>query len=257
MELTTEFFLSADLGILLLLFVLGVLAFILSTISGGGGALVLVPALNALLGVSQTAPILNVGTLLGRPSRLILFWKYIHWKLCFYYIPAAIAGAWLGAWAFSSLKVEWLQIAVGVFLISTLWQYKFGQKERSFKVNLWFFIPLGVVVSVLGTIIGALGPVLNPFYLNYGLDREKLVATKTANSFLMGVSQIGSYTFFGLLSREMWMYGIALGLGATVGNIIGKRFLSNMKGSTFRKWVISLMVISGLVMIFSQIQKIF
>lgn len=257
MEFLHSLIADTDLGIAGLLFVLGIAAFVLSTIAGGGGALVLVPVLNGLIGVGNTAPVLNLGTFIGRPSRLIILWKYINWKVCLYYAPAAVTGAWLGAWLFSSFKIEWLQIIVGLFLISTIWQYKFGKKEKSFEVKLWYFIPLGLSVSILGTIIGALGPVLNPFYLNSGLDKEQLIATKTANSFLMGLSQIGSYTFFGLLYDQFWIYGIVLGLGATTGNIIGKKFLSHITSSTFRKFVIALMVISGILLIYGQLAKVF
>jgi len=253
MEWLLALFSEVDLGISMLLVILGVLAFILSTISGGGGALVLVPVLNWLIGVGSAAPVLNLGTFIGRPARLIIFWQHIQWKVCLYYAPSAIIGAWAGGWLFSNFKIEWLQIVVGLFLISTIWQYKFGRKERSFKIRLWYFIPLGFLVSILGTIIGALGPVLNPFYLNLGLDKEDLIATKTANSFLMGLSQIGSYTFFGLLDGKYWIYGLVLGIGATIGNIIGKKFLSNMKSSTFRKFVIALMVISGVLLVYDQL----
>ncbi|HLS29680.1 MAG TPA: sulfite exporter TauE/SafE family protein [Flavobacteriaceae bacterium] len=256
MELLQTIFDQANWGIISLLLIFGTGAFILSTISGGGGSLVLVPVLNWLLGVTKTAPVLNLGTFLGRPARLIIFWKHIKWKVCLYYAPAAIIGAWLGAWTFSNFKAEWLQIVVGIFLISTVWQYRFGKKKKSFEMRLWYFIPLGLLVSIFGTIIGALGPVLNPFYLNLGLDKEDLIATKTANSFLMGMSQIGSYTFFGLLHNEMWLYGIALGLGATVGNVIGKKFLSKMKSSTFRVFVIILMVISGFLLIYRQLKTL-
>jgi uncharacterized membrane protein YfcA len=245
---------ETEWGIAILLFFLGIAAFVISTISGGGGALVLVPVLNWTIGVANTAPVLNLGTFLGRPSRLIIFWKHIQWKVCLYYAPAAIAGAWLGAWLFANFKVEWLQIFVGIFLVSTIFQYRFGKKEQSFPMKRWYFIPLGLTVSILGTIIGALGPVLNPFYLNLRLDKEDLIATKTANSFLMGLSQIGSYTFFGLLHDELWVYGLALGIGATLGNIIGKKFLSGMKSVTFRKFVISLMAISGIILIYSQLK---
>lgn len=244
---------QTDWSLAALLLALGIGAFILSTVSGGGGSLVLVPVLNWLLGPSATAPVLNLGTLLGRPARLIIFWNHIRWRVCLYYAPAAIVGAWLGAWLFSNFRVEWLQIVVGLFLVSTALQYRFGKKARSFHVELWHFIPIGLTVSVLGTVIGALGPVLNPFYLNLGLDKEDLIATKTANSFLMGLAQIGSYTFFGLLTAELWLYGIALGIGATIGNVVGKRFLAGMKSTTFRRFVIALMVISGLLLILGQL----
>ena len=238
---------------LLLLVLLGVVAFVFSTVAGGGGSLLLVPVLNWLIGVEQTAPVLNLGTLIGRPSRLVIFWRHIQWRVVAYYAPAAIVGAWLGGWLFANFRLEWLQIGVGLFLISTVWQYRFGKRERSFPMRLAWFVPLGLLVSVLGTIIGALGPVLNPFYLNLGLDKEDLVATKTANSFLMGLSQLGSYTFFGLLTGELWVYGIALGIGATVGNLIGKRFLTGMKSLTFRRMLLAFMFVSGVLLIWGQL----
>ena len=248
-----EFFQDINILYLAILFVAGIVAFIISTISGGGGALILVPFLNFLIGTTKTAPVINLGTFIGRPARLILFWKHINWKVFWYYVPAAILGTWIAGWFFTNIDASWLQILVGIFLISTVFQYRFGKKERSFPVKLWYFIPLGFLVSLLGTIIGALGPILNPFYLNLGLDKEELIATKTVNSFFLGISQIGSYAFFGILYKELWIYGIALGLGAVIGNIIGKKFLSRMKSSTFRKLLILLMVISGILLIYNQL----
>lgn len=236
-----------------LLFLMGIAAFIFSTVAGGGGALLLVPFLQYSIGTTHSAAVLNFGTFLSRPSRLILFWKDIYWRLCLYYVPPALLGAWLGAWFFEEASLEVLQIVVGLFLISTVFQYQFGKKERSFEVKDWYFIPLGLIVSVLGTIIGALGPVLNPFYLNAGLDKERLIATKTANSFFMGLAQLSSYSFFGLLKNEYWLYGLILGFGATVGNIIGKQFLKKMKAKTFRRLLLLLMVISGLSLIVKQL----
>jgi hypothetical protein len=113
-----------------------------------------------------------------------------------------------------------------------------------------------LIVSILGTTIGALGPVLNPFYLNLGLDKEDLIATKTANSCLMGISQIGSYTFFGLLKDQYWIYGLALGTGAVFGNILGKRFLAGMQSITFRRLLIALMAISGILLLIRQLTSL-
>ena len=249
-----ELFENINLLYLAILFVAGIVAFIISTISGGGGALILVPFLNFLIGTTKTAPVINLGTFIGRPARLILFWKHINWKVFWYYVPAAMLGAWIAGWFFTKVEASWLQILVGLFLISTVFQYRFGKKERSFPVYLWYFIPLGFLVSIAGTIIGALGPILNPFYLNLGLDKEELIATKTVNSFFLGISQIGSYAFFGLLYRELWIYGIALGLGAVIGNIIGKNFLAKMKSTTFRQLLIVLMVVSGILLIYNQLK---
>lgn len=66
----------------------------------------------------------------------------------------------------------------------------------------------------------------------------------------MGISQISGYAFFGFLYNQYWIYGITMGLGATVGNIVGKRFLKDMKSTTFRKWLIALMALSGALLIY-------
>ena len=251
-----DIFKDIDLLLLLVLFLAGAITFSISTISGGGGALMLIPLLNFLVGTTKTAPIINLGAFISRPTRIIIFWKNIIWKVFWYYVPSAMLGAFLAAWFFSEIKIAWLQIIIALFLISTFFQYRFGKKERSFKVLLWYFIPLGFIVSIIGTFTGGMGPVLNPFYLNAGITKEALVGTKAANSFFLGLAQISSYTFFGLLTAELWIYGISLGIGATAGNLIGKKILSKMSSLTFRKLVISIMVISGVLLLIKSISSL-
>ncbi|WP_201505524.1 sulfite exporter TauE/SafE family protein [Psychrobacter aestuarii] len=239
------------------LFVTGVIAFVVSTISGGGGALLLIPVTSALIGTSAAPPVINLGTFISRPSRLYLFWHDIDWSLIKYYVPSAIIGAWLAALLFSRLEGGWIQLLVGVFLISTVFQYRFGKVDKSFDMPKLGFVPLGFITAFISTLVGGLGPVLNPFYMNTGLKKEDLVATKTANSFFVGLAQIGSYAFFGVLSMQLWIYGLALGLGAVVGNVIGKRFLAGMSIKQFRVLLIILMVVSGVVMVAQNVTVLF
>lgn len=240
---------SNEYLIYIIVFLAGVLAYIISTLSGGGGSLLLVPVISFLLGSRVTAPVLRLGNLIGAPARIILFWKYIDWKVTKYYVAPAIVASILSAWLFSHLKLEWLQVVVGLFLISTVFQYRFGKKKRSFKMSLQGFAPLGFLVAFFSTLIGATGPVLNPFYLNYGLDKETMIATKTVNSFIIGLVQITSYTALGSLQGRLWLYGIILGAGAAVGNWLGKRYLKKMSSNTFRVFVIIIMVVSGVLMV--------
>lgn len=251
-----EIFSEISLWLLIGLFVLGTATFTLSTISGGGGAMMQIPILNFLIGTSQTAPVINLGAFISRPARIALFWKYINWKVFWYFVPSAMVGALLAAWFFSEAKIYWIQIFVGLFLMSTFFQYRFGKKERSFPVHLWYFIPLGFIISIIGTFTGGMGPILNPFLMNVGIDKEELVATKAAQSFFLGLSQVSGYTFFGLLNKELWIYGIALGLGASLGNYFGKRILKKMSKLSFRRWVITIMVISGFVLLIKALSEI-
>ena len=237
----------------IILFLVGIVAYLVSTLAGGGGALLLLPVVGFYLSPSVVAPVVNLGNMIGRPVRLYLFWKDIQWNIVLYYVPSAILGAILGGLIFVQLNADWIQVLLGVFLISTVFQYRFGKKKTSFKMRKQYFIPLGFGVSLISTLFGATGAILNPFYLNMGLLKEKMIATKTANSFFAGIAQLGTYAFLGALHGELWMYGLVIGLGATIGNIFGKRVLKKMSDELFRKLVIILMMISGTVMIIKQV----
>ncbi|MEZ4793869.1 MAG: sulfite exporter TauE/SafE family protein [Flavobacteriaceae bacterium] len=179
----------ADISIWMLvgLFVLGTATFTLSTISGGGGAMMQIPILNFLIGTSQTAPVINLGAFLSRPARIALFWKHIHWTVFWYYVPAAMVGAFLASWLFSEVKIYWIQIIVGLFFISTLFQYRFGKKAHSFTMKMWYFIPLGLLISIVGTFTGRDGPIPSHFYRTWTSTRgSTLVGTKAAQSFFWG-----------------------------------------------------------------------
>lgn len=242
---------------LTVLFFAGLIAFVISILSGGGGAILLIPGTSWMLGAASAAPIVNLATFLSNGSRLYLFWHYIDWSLIKYYVPSAVIGTWLAALLFSRLDANWIQLLVGAFLVSTVFQYKFGKVAKTFHMPKIGFIPLGFFISFMSTLVGGLGPILNPFYMNAGLEKENLIATKTANSFFVGIVQIGSYTFFGVLTAKLWVYGLVLGLGAVVGNVIGKRFLAGMSVQQFRVMLILLMVVSGVIMMVQNIKVLF
>jgi membrane associated rhomboid family serine protease len=67
----------------------------------------------------------------------------------------------------SQVLYSWIgSVIVGIFLISTVFQYRFGEKQRSFPMRILFFLPLGFIVSLFSALIGATGPVENPFYFS-------------------------------------------------------------------------------------------
>lgn len=235
----------------------GCLAFAFSTLAGGGGALLLVPVTEYFIGVKAVSPVVHLGNFLGRPTRIFLFRKNICWQVVKWYLPLAMLGAWFGAWLFSSVSADILRLVVAIFLISVLWQFKLGKKKTSFEMKAWYFAPVGLVVAFLSTLIGATGPVLNPFYLNYGISKEELIATKAVNSFLLAIVQLSSFSFFGALYGKLWGYGLAIGVGAAIGNIIGKKLLARISDNFFRKLLLGFTAFSGILILFKWVMEKF
>ena len=117
----------------------------------------------------------------------------------------------------------------------------------------WFF-PLGFSISFLSGLIGATGPVHNPFMMSYGLKKERLIATKATNSFVMQLTKLFSYGAFGILSLDIISYGIALGAVAIVGVFFARQHLSNIEVERFHHYTLILMFVCGIAILIEAMQ---
>lgn len=240
---------------LLLLAGAGYLAWLVSILSGGGGAMLLIPVLTWTLGPRAVAPVIAMITLIDAPIRLRMFWRHVRWEIVRWYLPGAVAGALVGTFLFAHIaerNTAWLKILAGLFLVSTVFQYAFGKKERSFTMRLRAFTPIGFVVACVSGVIGEAGPVLNPFYLNYGVEKEELIGTKSVNSIGMQTTKLAGYFAFGALFREFLIYGIVIGLATGLASWTGKKLLSRLAGKRFRQFVIALMVLAGCLLLWQE-----
>ncbi len=232
-----------------LLFALGAAAFAFSTIAGGGGALLLGATAHHITGVERIVQVVHLTNFIGRPTRMLLFWKHVRWETVVWFVPAAWIGSWLGVRLFVEIEAEWLRLVLGGFLLTTPFQFRFGKSRRSFHMPLWGFAPLGLVVAATSSLVGATGAVLNVFYFNYGLTKEHLVGTKAVNSFLVSIVQLSAYLYYGAWDEHIWGYGLALGCGAILGNVLGKRWLKRFSNVGFQRLALAVMVVSGVLLI--------
>jgi uncharacterized protein len=240
---------------LLLLAAAGYVSWLISILSGGGGALLLIPVLTWTLGPRSVAPVVAMVTLFDAPVRLKLFWRHVRWDVVRWYLPGAITGATLGGYIFTDLadsRTVWLKILVGLFLVSTILQYRFGKRPHSFRMTRWAFLPIGFVVSLVSGVIGEAGPVLNPFYLNYGVEKEAMIGTKSVNSIGMQLTKLASYFAFGAAMKEFLLPALVIGVSAATASWTGKRILGRMESKRFRQFVIALMVFTGCLMLWQE-----
>ena len=98
----------------------------------------------------------------------------------------------------------------------------------------------------------ASAPLLNPFYLNYGLVKENMIATKSAHVLVVHVVKMVTYGAFGALTMPHLGYGLVIGLAAAPGNWLGQQALQKISDQQFRQFVIALVTISGLLILWDQ-----
>jgi len=229
-----------------LLFLAGCASWTISTFSGGTGSIVLLAAVTYLIRVKAIAPVVTIASLMASPARIMVSWRLIEWRVVRWYLPGAITGAILGSWIFTWAGTSWLSLVLGLFLVSTPYQYRLGGRARSFPMRLPWFIPVSIAVGVISGVVGASSLVSLPFYLNYGLTKERMIATGSVHSLFVQLTKIATYGSLGVLSLGSALEGIAAGSGAIVAIVVTRRWLDAFREIWFRRLAILLMLTSGL-----------
>lgn len=224
----------------------------LSTLAGGGAPLILIPLIGSGLGSAAVAPVITIGMLLGHPQRVFLYWRSIRWELMWWYLPGAIIGAALGAFLFTQTKLEWLSILLALFLITSTVSYTSDNKQPKFKIHDWYFLPAGFVFAFLSGLIGSSGSILNFLYLNYGLDKEETIATKSAHVIIVHSIKTITYAKFGALTLPYLGYGLLIGIAALPGNWLGQIALQKISEKLFRQLLTSFVMLSGILMLWQE-----
>ncbi|MGA9013851.1 MAG: sulfite exporter TauE/SafE family protein [Acetobacteraceae bacterium] len=239
---------ATDLG----LFLAGFASWTISTLSAGGGSILIVAAITALLRGHAIAPVVTFASAVASPARIILFWRFIEWPVVRWYLPGATVGAIVGGWAFAQVSGRLIQVAIGLFLVSTLWQYRLGDRSQSFRMRLPWFVPVSFVSGLTSAIVGASGLLANPFYLNYGLTKERMLATRAVNSLVIQLVKIAAYLAFGVLNWDLVRHGASAGAGAGMAIWLTRPWLHRLEPRHFRKFAVSVMVIAGLLTLWQQ-----
>lgn len=234
------------------LFLAGFVCWTISSLSAGGGSILIVAAVAALLPAHAIAPVITFASLIASPARMVLFWRFIEWRVVRWYLPGASVGAMLGGWVFTRASTELLRTCVGLFLVSALWQYRLGNRPQSFPMRLPWFLPVSFVSGLTSAIVGAGGLLANPFYLNYGLAKERMLATRAVNSLSIQLIKISAYLAFGVLTWDLVLHGISAGAGAGAAIWLTRPWLHRLDLRRFRQFAVSVMVIAGLLTLWQQ-----
>jgi uncharacterized protein len=246
-----------DLRTSILLFIGGCASWVIGIFSGGAGSIVLLAVLTHLIRVKTIAPVITIASLMAGPTRILVSWKLIEWPVVRWYLPGAITGAMIGSWVFTWANAAWLRVIVGLFLVSMPIQYRFGTQARSFPMRLPWFIPVSVAVGVISGVIGASSLVSAPFYLNYGLTKERMIATGAVHSIFIQSTKIATYGSLGVLTSGSIVEGVAAGLGAMVAIWATRLWLDRFKKLWFRRLAILLMLLSGMSMLWQSRSVLF
>lgn len=237
------------------LFAVGFLAWAISTFAGGGASMLLMATASGLLRGHAVAPVVTLASLVAGVGRIAFFWRHVDWGVVRWYVPGATAGALLGGWVFTRLSGELVQLLIALFLISSVWQFRLGERARSFEMRLPWFVPVSFVSGLTSALVGASGVLANPFYLNYGMVKERMLATRALNSIGIQLAKLAAYGAFGALTVDLALHGLSASVGAVLAVWLTRPWLRRLPSRRFRQLAVLVMFASGVLLLASILRR--
>jgi len=225
------------------LIVAAFLTSILSGIIGMGGGITLLGIMAIILPEGYLVVAYHgIVQLVSNVTRTTVFKDHISWNILKRFFNGIVPGLVLAAIIIyaimqyyevssaSQIKIDFLKPLIGVYIIWFLYIRKKGK-----PVSDRAFFALGGLSGLVTVFIGAAGPLIAPFFINKGLKKESIIATKAA---CQAIGHIGKIPIFIILFNVTyisdWQILIPLIISVYFGTKFGKMMLGKLPEKTFK-----------------------
>ena len=208
---------------------------ILSAIVGMAGGITLLAAMLLFLPPLAAIPLHGVIQLFSNGTRTFVQRRHVEWKIVGRYALLLLPMGVLGIQVAQALPEAAVRASIGVFVLLATWApaaMLLGTHPEDSNPTRRFFL-LGGAAGFLNVTIGAVGPLLAPFFLNLGLSRQALVGSKAASQALGHLVKIIIYGGVGFAFHE---HALLLGGGAlavAAGTWVGSQILEKVSERFF------------------------
>ena len=228
--------------------ILGAAAIVGSTVGGVAGfgtGVIMIPAIAWSVGVKATVPVLTVCMLVGNSARVWFSRREIEWRVVAAFLVGAVPMTMIGATLYTRIDSAWLSRILGAFMILAV-PLRHWLAHSGISVRLRHFPLIGAGFGFLSAIVGAVGPLMTPFFLSHGLRKGRYLATDA-------LCTVGSYITRGIMFRRadlltgpLVLTGLYIGVVMIVGAWTGRRLIDRMSEKTFLRIIEVLLVVFGL-----------
>ncbi|MES2261909.1 MAG: sulfite exporter TauE/SafE family protein [Pseudomonadota bacterium] len=211
-----------DLGLVLVLLLMGAAGGFSAGLLGIGGGMVLVPFVTMIFTAKGFAPALVVHMAIATSLTTILFTSlssvrahHLHgavlWRIVALLAPGILLGSWIGPWIAHQMNASALALFFGIFISFSATQMLLGKKPaaaRELPGTAGMFAA-GCVIGVMSGLLGAGGGFLSvPFMSRCNVKIHNAVATSAALGFPIALAGTLSNIYFGLGTPDLPPYSL-------------------------------------------------
>jgi uncharacterized membrane protein YfcA len=231
----------------------------LSAVVGMAGGIVLLSVMLLFLEPLEAIPLHGAIQLVSNGSRTWIQRSHVEggivWRYALLLLPMGVVGLWVA----QALPPDVTRALIGAFVLVATWApgaLTLGTHPERTDRNRRFVV-LGGVAGVLNPTIGAIGPLIAPFFLNLGLARQAVIGTKAACQALGHLAKIAIFGAAGFAFLAWAAPLAALSASAIAGTWLGSRILGRVSEVWFTRLykgvltliALRLLVIEGLAVL--------
>lgn len=237
----------------ILLFCLVVLiAEFVGTISGFGSSIFLVPATAIFFSYHTALALTGIIFVFSSTAKLWKFRKHIEWPLMWKMGLPSVIFTLLGAFLNARLNLQIAELTMGGFLVVFAIAF-FIKGDLHFAASNRSLVAAGVVSGFLNGFIGTGGAVRGAALSAVGLSKSVFVATSAGIDLGGDIGRSVVYIANGYLDAKFYSLIPILMVLTYAGTSVGKKILDNIPEKVFKKIVLSLIGITGLLMVYDAV----
>lgn len=228
----------------MLIALLVVSALVSATVSGivgmAGGTMLLGAMVVLGMAPDEAVPVHAAVQLVSNFTRTYAHLPTVRWHQFAILAAAALPGPILGLYLLDRLDSDTVRALMGLLILYSVWAPKWGLARLSDTVA---FATAGAFAGVLGVVVGAVGPLLAPFFLRDSFKKESLIGTKAICQGYLHVIKLVAFAGLypvALTHRDAsfdltstWTLILPMALATIVGTYAGKWLLHRMSEARF------------------------
>ena len=215
----------------------------ISAVIGMGGGVVLLGIMAILIPEGYMVVALHgIIQMFSNGTRTFVFRQHLKRKLISEYFFGALIGLSLSIFivyglmhlyevnSANKINFDYLKPIIGFYILWYLY-LKGVNKEQKNKL----FIIVGIISGFSSIFVGAVGPLIAPFFIRKDLNKENVIANKAACQIITHIGKIPIFMyFFNFRYTEHYTILLPLIISVYIGTNIGKKLLSKLSENTFK-----------------------
>jgi uncharacterized membrane protein YfcA len=205
---------------------------VLSGLLGMAGGVALLAVLLLYLPPLAAIPLHGVIQLVSNGSRVVVQRRHARFDWLVWYALPLIPAGLIGLSIAKALPEAALEAGIGATVLAATWLPRRGGTTQAPRPRLRM-LSLGAGAGFLSMVIGAVGVLVDPFFLGLGLKRQALIGTKAACQTLGHLTKIGIFGAAGFAFAPHAPLLVVGSVCAVAGTWVGSRVLDRISEAAF------------------------